>query len=203
MKSRPSKRLKRQARSPNKPVIVDNKPAIVDATAERLAKGDSFEFVDPSRMDSAKHEIGLVRRFRSAHLDRLYRKDQPEKSKFTDRQFAAGDWYRSTHARCNFALSVVASYGERTSASEPSYGLPRTEAQLHARRQWMMARTKFPLGMVGFMDRFLIHDDLPRYGGSNAARRVKEIAEALDRLADWLRLPEPGKNGKGEHQEHA
>src|SRR3546814_20408233 len=47
-------------------------------------------------------------------------------------------------------------------------GLPRTEAHLNARRQFMEARKEWPLSMQGFMDRFLIQDDMPRYGGSKA-----------------------------------
>jgi len=39
------------------------------------------------------------------------------------------------------------------------------------------------------MDRLLIHDELPRYGGRAAARNVQDMGKALDSLADWLKLP--------------
>jgi len=161
---------------------------VIDATPERLGKGDDFDFINPAKIDSSEQPIGLTRRFRSTHLDRLYRKDDPERSRLTHRQYAAGDWYRSQHARCSFAMAVISSYGERTSAGEPSYGLPRSEAQARARQVWRTARSRFSIGMVGFMDRFLIHDELPRYGGSAAMRNIQQIQRALDDLADWLQL---------------
>lgn len=180
-------------RKPAKLVAANDVPAIaadaMDATPERLKKGDIAEAVNPALSDSGKHSNTLVRRFRSTHLDRLYKKDNPSKSRFTDRQYAAGDWYRNTHARCSFALSVVASYGERTSAGEPSYGLPRSEAQLRARKLWMAGRKQLPVNMVGFMDRFLVYDELPRYGGRAAMRNLEQIGYSLDLLADWLKFP--------------
>ena len=156
---------------------------VVDATPERLAKGDEFEFVNPAKIDSSEQPIGLTRRFRSSHLDRLYQNDR-----LTWVQWYAGDWYRNQHARCSFALSVVASYGEQTSASEPSYGLPRTEAQLRARELFAKARRALPPHMLGFMERFLLHDAYPKYGGRAAMRNIREISGALDCLAVWLKL---------------
>lgn len=157
---------------------------VVDATPERLAKGDHSEFVNPATIDSSEQRIGLTRRFKSSHLDRLYANDR-----LTWVQWHAGDWYRTQHQRCSYALSVVASYGEQTSAGEVSYGLPRSEAQLRARSLLHKARAAMPKHMIGFMDRLLIHDELPRYGGRAAMRNIAEIGKALDRLADWLNPP--------------
>lgn len=154
----------------------------IDATPERIAKGHS-EMVNPAEIDSREQQIGLTRRFRSSHIDRLYRNDR-----LTWVQWYAGDWYRNTHHRARFGLSVVASYGERTSASEPAYGLPRTESQLRARRAVMDARGQWPRDMIGFMDRLLIHDEMPKYGGRAAARNLTRIRGALDVLAMHLRL---------------
>lgn len=156
---------------------------VIDATPERLAKGDPFEMINPAEIDSKEQPIGRVRRFRSSHLDRLY---QANRLSWT--QWYAGDWYRNQHARCHFALSVVASYGEQTSASEPSYGLPRTEAQVRARKIFKAARDRLPPNMLGFMDRLLLYDDLPRYGGRAAMRNIADIADALDCLAAYLWL---------------
>jgi hypothetical protein len=175
-------------RRSRKPVLQDT----LDATPERLKQAanegsDPWEFVDPSRIDSVQ-PIGLVRRFRATHLDRWYKRDKPDKSLLTFRQWYAGDWYRSTHARAGFNMSVIASYGERTSQGEPSYGLARTEAQAQARDLWREGRKQFPKQIVGFMDRLLIHDDLPSYGGKQRFLKVRAIGSALDDLADWLRL---------------
>lgn len=162
---------------------VSNRRDFIDATPERLAKGDHSEMVNPAEIDSAEQPIGLTRRFRSSHLDRLYRND-----KLTWAQWYAGDWYRNEHHRARFGLQVVASYGERTSAGENSYGLPRTEAQLRSRRAVMDARSQWPRSMQGFMDRLLIHDDLPRYGWRQNMRTMAEIRNALDSLAGYLRI---------------
>lgn len=166
--------------------------AAFDATPERLKQAanegqDPWEFVDPSRIDSIQ-PIGLVRRFRATHLDRWYKRDKPEKSILTFRQWYAGDWYRSTHARAGFNMSVIASYGERTSCGEPSYGLARTEAQAQARDLWREARSQFPKAVQGFMDRLLIHDALPSYGGTQRMKAIRDVGEALDYLADWLKI---------------
>ena len=156
--------------------------ANVDATPERIAKGES-EFVNPAEIDSSEQAIGRVRRFRASKLDRLHKA-----GRLTWIQWYAGDCYRNAHHRARFGLALVASYGERTTGGENSYGLPRTEAQLRARRFVMDARAQWPQSMQGFMDRLLIHDDLPRYGGRNAIRKMTEIRNALDVLAGWMRL---------------
>lgn len=167
----------------------------IDATPERLAKGDHSEMVNPAEIDSAEQPIGLTRRFKTSHLDRLHRNER-----LTWTQWYAGDWYRTTHARCGFSGSVVAGYGERTTGGEISYGLARTERQAQARDLFRAARSHWPRDMIGFMDRFLIHDELPRYGGREAARRISRIGEALDQLNDWLSSPprQQGQRSLGE-----
>lgn len=163
---------------------------LLDATPERLAKGDASELVNPAEIDSVEQPIGMTRRFKSSRLDRLYNPNHDKKrpSALTHRQWAAGDWYRNQWARCRFSLSVVSSYGERSFGGEINYGLPRTEAQLRARKLFMEARAHFPSKTLGFMERFLLHDDLPRYGGNQYYRSLNDIRFALDRLADWLAI---------------
>jgi hypothetical protein len=156
---------------------------VLDATPERLAKGDDFEFINPAKIDSSEQPIGHVRRFRASHLDRLYRSDR-----LNWVQWHAGDWYRNQHDRCRFALSVVGGYGERSSASEPSYGLPRSHAQAVARQQFREARLRFA-GEARFMDRLLLEDEMPVYGGRASLRNVQRIRAALNELAKWLVLP--------------
>lgn len=172
----------------------------VDATAQRLdraveesgAARDAWEWVDPSRIDSHQ-PIASVRRFKATHLDRLYNRDDAERSQLTFRQWYAGDWYRNTHARAGFSFSVIASYGERVSGTEPAYGMPRTERQADARKLWREAQAEFPRHMRDFMDRFLLHDFIPAYASTRAGRRgkeaiIREIAYALDCLADFLKI---------------
>lgn len=166
----------------------------VDATEQRLTRaieesgnsGEAWEYINPAKIDSCQ-PIGLVRRFRSSHLDRFYRRDS-DKSILTWRQYYAGDWYRNTYNRAGITISVIASYGERVSGGEPAYGLPRTQRQADARRLWRDARGQFSLNMVGFLDRLLLHDELPRYGGRQRSLRLDRLREELDKLADWLKI---------------
>ena len=155
----------------------------IDATPERLAKGDHNEFINPAEIDDTEQASTLTRRFRSSTLDRLH-----HNGKLTWVQWYAGDQYRNAYRRAAVELSVVASYGERTSAGEVSYGLPRTESQVRARQFWRAAREQLPFEMRGFMDRFLLHDEMPKYGGRKAMRNMTQIRNALDVLAFWMRL---------------
>src|SRR3546814_786447 len=138
---------------------------------------------NPAEIDDTEQAIGRVRRFRSATIDRLHKN-----GKLTWVQWYAGDVYRNTHARAALTPPVVAGYGERTSAGEISYGLARTDSQLRARKFLRECRESIPFEMRGFMDRLLIHDDLPRYGGRKAMRSLSQIRGALDKLADFMRL---------------
>lgn len=160
-------------------------PTGLDATPERIAKGESELVV--ALIEKAGERPGKARQFRSSHLDRLHRN-----GKLTYRQWLAGDWYRSTHDRCRFSLSVVSSYGERTGAGDHpgsfGYGLPRQEAQARARDDLRNARQQWSPAMQGFMGRLLVHDDLPRYGGRRAMHALTDIRSALDRLAEHLRM---------------
>ncbi len=155
----------------------------VDATPERLAKGDHNEFVNAAEIDPAEQAINRVRRFRSTMLDRLHKNGQ-----ITWPQWYAGDQYRNAHARAAMSPSVVAAYGERTTVGECSYGLARTEAQARARDFMRQCRAQVPFEMRGFMDRFLVHDDLPRYGGNQYARTLRQIRQTLDSLAMFMRI---------------
>lgn len=163
------------------------RPQIIDATPERLAKGDDSEFVNPAEIDSGEQPIGLTRRFVSTHLDRLHRA-----GRITWPQWYAGNWYRETHARCKFSMAVVSAYGERTmAAANPhdfGYGLPRQEAAVRARTDMAKARQQFSMEMRGFMDRLLIRDAMPKYGGRSAMRNLSQIRAALDTLAEYLRV---------------
>lgn len=169
---------------------IDLEP-VLDATPERIGHAlaetsDPWDFVNPALIDS-NQTIGLVRRFRTSHLDRWYRKDCP-KSLLTWRQWYAGDWYRNMHHRAGFTMSVVSNLRERTSGGSPSYGLARTEQQARARDQWRAARSQMPDDVAGFVDMVVLHDRMPRYASRARMKRVMVIGRALDCIADWLKL---------------
>ncbi|MGJ3630153.1 hypothetical protein AB5I41_31145 [Sphingomonas sp. MMS24-JH45] len=71
----------------------------IDCTPERLAKGDASEFINPAIIDSSEQPIGHTRRFHKlSKLDRWHKAGV-----ITQRQFVAGDEYRTLHMR---AVSV-------------------------------------------------------------------------------------------------
>lgn len=153
--------------------------AIIDATPERLAKGDDSIFVDPAKIDSSEQRIGYVRQFRKeTRLDQWHRREI-----ITQRQYAAGHEYRSLHMRAIATPRIVASYGERTTGGETDYGLARTDAQARARSRWRQARESIPRDMIAFLDRLLIHDSLPQYRGRAQMRTFTQTRNALDELA--------------------
>jgi hypothetical protein len=153
--------------------------AVIDATPERLAKGDESIFVDPAKIDSSEQRIGYVRQFRKeTRLDQWHRR-----LIISQRQYAAGHEYRSLHMRAIATPRVVASYGERTTGGETDYGLARTDAQARARSRWRGAREAIPRDMIAFLDRLLIHDSLPQYRGRAQMRTFAQTRNALDALA--------------------
>ena len=165
---------KRKARQPS----VD----CLDATPERLAKGDHNEFIETKHEGSAR--TIRTRKFHAAKIDRLHRT-----GRLTWVQHFAGNWYRTKAEEARTEQSVISGYGQGVGGGVKFYAfLPRTNSALDAANQLRAARSQWPLGMQGFMDRLLIHDDLPRYGGRAAMRNLADIRRALDALAMWLRL---------------
>ena len=172
-----TRRQKRKAKAPT--------PAndYLDATIERLAKGDHSEMVETKAEGQSSRTV-LTRRFRASRLDALHRN-----GKLTVVQHFAGDWYRTRAEEAACSPSVIGGYGQGAGGSAQFYAfLPRTLAQLDAQSQLRQARAQWPIGMQGFMDRFLIRDEMPRYGGKQAVKALKDIRNALDELARWLRV---------------
>jgi len=155
----------------------------LDATPERLSKGDYSEFVNPAEIDPNEQQISRVRRFRIAHLDRLHRA-----GKLSLVQWYAGDWYRNTHHKCAFGAKVTGSYGERSTGGVQEAGLPRTEAQWRARQMFRQAREQWPQAMREHMDRFLLEDIYPKLSHRARDRDIAQMRNALDRLAMYLRM---------------
>lgn len=160
-------------------------PSGEDATPQRLAHGDHE--LSAGIIDRAGERTPLVRKFRSSHLDRLHKSHAIDQA-----QWFAGNWYREQYARGATAMRVVAPYGEHTGAGthpgDFGYGLPRQEAQVRARDMWRRARDQWTPAQQGYMDRLLIRDDMPRYGGREAQRNLAFIRSALDTLAMYLRV---------------
>ncbi len=153
--------------------------AVIDATPERLAKGDTCEFINPATIDSSEQRIGYVRRFRKeSRLDRWH-----ASGIITQRQFTAGDEYRTLHMRAVSVPRVVASYGEATTGGDLDYGMARTVAQAKARERWRDARACIPRDTVGFLDRLLIHDSIPQHRGRAQMRTIDQTRRSLDALA--------------------
>lgn len=158
---------------------------MLDATPERLAKGDASEFINPAILDSTEQRMGRARRFiRASRLDRWY-----HSGVLSHRQFQAGDQYRTLHYSAISTPRLVASYGEQTTGGDTDYGMARTAAQARARSRFRAARDNVPAHMVGFLDRLLIHDSLPNYRGRAQMRTFTETRKALDALADHFDRP--------------
>jgi hypothetical protein len=154
--------------------------AAVDATPERFAKGDAAEFVNPAEIDSSEQPIGRVRRFVTRpRLDRWH-----TSGVITQRQYSAGDRYRTLHQRAFSEPRVVSAYGERTTGGEPDYGLARTDAQQKARERFRMARLCVPADILGFIDRLLLKNNLPSYRGRAQMHTISQTRDALDKLAE-------------------
>lgn len=154
--------------------------AALDATPERFAKGDEAAFVNPAEIDSSEQPIGRVRRFIARpRLDRWH-----SSGVITQRQYSAGDRYRTLHQRAFSEPRVVSAYGERTTGGEPDYGLARTDAQQKARERFRMARLSVPADMLGFIDRLLLKNNLPPYRGRAQMRSITDARNALDTLAE-------------------
>lgn len=168
-----------------KEVVPANDDKMIDATPERLAKEPS-EVVDTFRADGDT-VLRKARRFRKPHLDRWHGAGM-----LTQRQWAAGDAYRTTHERCQMRVSVVASYGERINAAanpgDFGYGLPLLNRQAEARREMRELRQQWDRHAQGVMDAFLLHDHFPRYGGKKHKDMVTTIRECLDKMALYLRM---------------
>jgi hypothetical protein len=158
-------------------------PTPLDATPERLAMCES-DWINPAELDSSEQPMGYTRRLKPmTRLDRWHRAQV-----ITQRQYDAGNWYRTVYEAGSVEPRVVSSYGERTTGGENSYGLARTDRQLQARTALRQARCIFSREIVGFMDRLLLRDALPDFRGRRMMHTISEARHALDDLANYLKL---------------
>lgn len=177
MKARAIQQRARQAARPREIKIPP-----LDATPERLAKEPDAIMIDVAH-ETMKAATVKVRRFRSSHLDRLHKNGA-----LSYQQWMAGEWYRNMHEEGHPAPRVTAQYGHHVPGGEPNYGLARTDHQLQCRRMWLAARSVWTRDQQGYMDRFLVRDEMPRYGGNQKMRNLKFIRNALDILSHFLRV---------------
>ncbi len=122
------------------------------------------------------------RYFRLRHLDRLHKA-----GKLTYEQHQAGDWYRTQWEAGRYDAARTADWTRVRGQNVVQFILP-TNAQ-QARDNWRAARSLIPRQIVGFMDRFLLHDHWPtvrqhKDRGSN----MVTLTTGLNLLASYLRL---------------
>jgi hypothetical protein len=160
---------------------------IIRPTPEQLASGAYVaEYVihDDTGLKSLAHiKHGIEtdgRLFRESHFDRLHRA-----GKWTRDQFLAGEWYRQTYERGRYdapAVSDLLRIGGSIASIEVAYS-----SKQRARDEWHHARKSLPADMVGFVDGLLIRNRWPKLYHRERHRSIARIAQALDRLADFLR----------------
>lgn len=121
------------------------------------------------------------RYFRTTHLDRLHKA-----KKLTYEQHQAGDWYRTQWEAGRYDSTRCADWTRVRGENVVQFTMP-TKAQ-EARDKWRRARMMIPSHMLGFVDRFLLHDHWPKVHHRSLARSLADLRNALDSLAAYLRL---------------
>lgn len=121
------------------------------------------------------------RYFRLQHIDRLHRN-----GKLTYEQHAAGTWYRDRYEAGRYDNPRTQDWTKVRGENVVNFTMPTIAQQ--AREQWRVARMHWPADMIGFMDRLLLRDELPRRHHRAAMRQLADIRRALDAMAKHLRL---------------
>jgi hypothetical protein len=170
----PMTEVQRAAMAIRKRAVRHAKLAELDAgipPAEQLAKG-SFRTVKIKDPDAPEPRY-VRRNLSTRNLERWF-----AASKIDERQFQAGDRYRSDWERAGFSQRVTAKYGiVSTGGGDGSYmpAMPGTLTQMDAWRAWRAARADLGSLAEGF-DAMAVHDQL-----------ATEIDPALDRVGIWTR----------------
>ena len=164
---------------------VDNRTPLQRALDnERVANDQSYlDVLTPEQAASGLYEAQNKGRryFRTSHLDRLHKN-----GKLTYEQQQAGEWYRTQYAKCRYDSVKIANYGEAI-AGLPSFDIE--ERKQDARDLFREARMEIPGEIVGFMDRFLLHDRWPQSRKQSARNGyLTDVRNGLDALAKFLRL---------------
>lgn len=152
---------------------------------ERVANDQSFlDVLTPEQLasgDYATADNRGRRYFRTSHLDRLHKN-----GKLTYEQQQAGEWYRTQYAKCRYDSVKISKYGEAISGV-PAFDVE--ERKQDARDLFRVARAEIPRELVGFMDRFLLHDRWPQSRHQSARKGyLADVRRGLDELVRFLRL---------------
>ena len=185
------KRRSNTARAPAEPAVpmtdVQRAAATLRKKMERASESAKLDKGTPTPEQLAKNvyraqkikdpdapEARYVKRNLSTrNLERWY-----AAGKIDERQFQAGDRYRSDWERSGFGQRVTAKYDiTSTGGGAGSYmpSMPGTLAQMDAWRAWRAARADLGTLAEGF-DAMAVHDQL-----------ANEIDPALDRVGIWTR----------------
>lgn len=156
----------------------------VDATPERIAKGDYSELVNPAEIDSSEQPIGLTRRFRGSRLDSLYKN-----GKITYRAKLAGAWFEGVCERATINQKLNVNLNSNGGGGVVFDFLPRTDAQEKAQALRAWALKEVPENMRGFLLRLCTRNELPSRHDRAGFRAVVELCKALEGLADSLKMP--------------
>lgn len=187
-------RAARKRKTTNRERPANDFVSVMDATPERIAKSEGSEFVDPATIDSSRHRIGRVRRFKDSWIDRMYRRDQ-----LTYAQWYAAGWYRDRYTAGFSHPKVTASYGGTGSSDGVNYGQPRDARQWDARKLYRMARDRIPAQMVRLVEAVVIDDQMPPFSnGQQRDRFARRVAAALQPVAEWIGAPGANSEIQGE-----
>jgi hypothetical protein len=166
--------VQRAAAAIRKRAVREAKAADLDAgipPPEQLAKG---VFRSTRIKDPLKPEARYVRRNLSTrNLERWF-----AAGKIDERQFDAGDRYRSDWERSGFGPRLVSQYGiVSTGGGDGTHNpaMPSTLRQMDAWRAWQAARADLGT-LAGGFDAMAIHDQL-----------AQEIDPREDRVGIWTR----------------
>jgi len=151
---------------------------------EQVQRDQSYLSVITPEMDAKgcySAESRGRRYFRLRNLDRLHRN-----GKLTYEQHQAGAWYRDQWEMGRYDSTRTMDL-TRTERGSGAVGF--SERIQDARDRWREARKQIPMRLVGFADRFLLHDEWPnplqqRHRESN----LSQLKEALNVLVVHLRL---------------
>jgi hypothetical protein len=143
------------------------------------AMQSTLDVLTPEQAASGDYDDTGRRKFRLHMIDRLHRNN-----KLTYEQHAAGSWYRDQWDRGRYDNPRTSDPGRARGSNVLSF-IPVN--QQRARDNWLEARTKWPTGMLGFMERLILRNELPKRHHRAMARDLAAIRAALDAMVKHLR----------------
>lgn len=160
---------------------------IVRPTPEQIASGayaEDYVIHDATGLKAMVYRKRGIeqngRLFRESHFDRLNRA-----GRWTRDQYLAGNWYRHTY-ECGRYDAPATSDLLRVHGSVASIEAAYSSRQ-RARDQFRAARKALPADTLGIIDGLLLHNRWPKMHHRERHRIIARIAQALDKLAEFLR----------------